>query len=85
MIKRLFMTCLALFFPWIVLLIEDNPGGALVALIMQASVIGWIPASLWALRTAKESRLAKAEAAAEERRAEAESEAQEKAVDETKK
>lgn len=66
MVKRFVMTCLALFFPWVVLLIEDNPGGALVALIMQASVIGWLPATLWALRTAKEARLAIAAAEREE-------------------
>lgn len=74
MIKRFFMTGLAIFFPWLVLLIEDNPGGAVVALIMQASVIGWIPATLWALREAKESRVAKAQAAAEAKRAAKETE-----------
>lgn len=37
-------------FPWVVLLLKDNPGGALLALVMQASLIGWIPASMWALR-----------------------------------
>ncbi len=46
--KRIFMSLLALSFPWIVLLIDDNPGGAFVALILQATVIGWIPASIWA-------------------------------------
>ncbi|WP_035918959.1 YqaE/Pmp3 family membrane protein [Legionella fairfieldensis] len=56
MIKRLLMTFLALFFPWVVLFLNDNPGGALLALIMQASVIGWLPASLWALRIVKENR-----------------------------
>ena len=48
--KRLFMSFLAIFFPWVVLLMYDNPGGALVALILQATVIGWIPASVWAWR-----------------------------------
>lgn len=46
--KRLMMSFLAIFFPWVILLIDDNPGGALVAVILQASVIGWIPASIWA-------------------------------------
>ena len=51
MLKRFFMNFLAIFFPWLILLMEDNPGGALVAAIMQATVIGWIPASIWAWQT----------------------------------
>ncbi len=51
MLARLFKLGMAVFFPWLVLLLNDNPGGALVALIMQASVVGWIPASVWAWRT----------------------------------
>jgi uncharacterized membrane protein YqaE (UPF0057 family) len=50
-IRRFFMSFIAVFLPWVALLIYDNPGGALVALIMQATLIGWIPASIWALRT----------------------------------
>lgn len=46
--KRFLMSLLAIFFPWVILLIDDNPGGALIAIILQASVIGWIPASAWA-------------------------------------
>ena len=52
MIQRILMNILAIFFPWAVLLLHDNPGGALVALIMQASIVAWIPASVWAWRTA---------------------------------
>ena len=44
------MSMLALFFPWVVLLVYDNPGGAVVALILQATIIGWLPASVWAWR-----------------------------------
>lgn len=55
MIKTLFLSLIACAFPWIVFLIEDNPGGALVALIMQASIIGWLPASLWALKVVREN------------------------------
>lgn len=55
MLKRIFWTLLAVFFPWVVLLLDDNPGGALVALIMQATIVGWIPASIWALRVVKEN------------------------------
>lgn len=57
--KRLIMSVLSIFFPWLVLLLNDNPGGALVALIMQVTVIGWPFAALWALRVEKEKRMAK--------------------------
>jgi len=49
-IKRIFMSILAMLFPWAVLLIYDNPGGAIISLIMQATIIGWIPATMWAWR-----------------------------------
>jgi hypothetical protein len=48
---QIFMKVLALFFPWVVMLLYDNPGGALVALIMQATVLGWPFATLWAWKT----------------------------------
>ncbi len=57
--KRFFMSVLAIFFPWVVLFIYDNPGGALVALILQATVIGWLPASMWAWKTMRETPKAK--------------------------
>ena len=50
MMKRFFTFCLVAAFPWLVLLYKDNPGGALLALVMQASIIGWIPATMWAMR-----------------------------------
>ncbi|KTC97332.1 hypothetical protein Lgee_1993 [Legionella geestiana] len=56
--KRLryyFMCLIALFFPWLALLLNDNPGGAFMALIMVVTVIGWIPASIWALRVVRAS------------------------------
>lgn len=49
--KRILMSILSIFFPWLVLLMQDNPGGAIVALVMQASVIGWPFAAIWAWRT----------------------------------
>ena len=49
--KKLIMSILAIIFPWLVLLLYDNPGGAILALILQATVIGWIPASIWAWKT----------------------------------
>jgi hypothetical protein len=48
MFIRLLMFILAIFFPWLVLLIYTNLGPALVAFIMQATIIGWIPATIWA-------------------------------------
>lgn len=54
MMKRFFTVCLAAAFPWLVLLYKDNPGGAFLALVMQTSIIGWIPASMWALRALDE-------------------------------
>ncbi len=61
MIKSLIISLMAIFMPWLALLIEDNPGGALVALILQASVIGWPLASIWALRVVREARRAELE------------------------
>ncbi|MBA2710683.1 MAG: hypothetical protein H0U57_08850 [Tatlockia sp.] len=98
MIIRLFMSFIAILFPWLILLLEDNPGGAVVALIMQASIIGWPFAAVWALRTQRESRKARneekriaKEKADEEKRkenekaAEAKREAREKAEEEKRK
>lgn len=46
----------AIVFPWISLLMNDNPGGAFVALVMQCSILGWPIASIWALRVEAEKR-----------------------------
>ena len=48
--KRILLSICAIFLPWLVLFIKDDPVGALIALILQATIIGWIPASIWALR-----------------------------------
>ncbi|MBA4697481.1 MAG: hypothetical protein H2069_08875 [Legionella sp.] len=61
MIKRFFWSLLAILFPWVILLLDDNPGGAMVALVLQATVIGWIPASIWALRVANQKEQPQAE------------------------
>lgn len=50
---KYFLYFLAIFFPPLVLLIKDNPGGFFVAMVLQASLIGWIPASIWAYNTIK--------------------------------
>ncbi|WP_133130682.1 YqaE/Pmp3 family membrane protein [Legionella yabuuchiae] len=54
--KHVFMSILAIFLPWVVLLLNDNPGGALITLVLQATLIGWIPASMWAWRVVHETR-----------------------------
>jgi multisubunit Na+/H+ antiporter MnhB subunit len=51
--KRLLMLAISIIVPWLVLLLYDNPGGALVALIMQATGIGWPFATVWAWKVAK--------------------------------
>lgn len=54
--KKKLMSVVAIFFPWLVLLLYDNPGGAFLALFLQATVVGWIPASMWAWRVIHETR-----------------------------
>lgn len=39
---------LATFCPAIILFVRDNPFGGLLALVLQSTIIGWIPASIWA-------------------------------------
>jgi hypothetical protein len=48
--KRVVLSILAIAFPWLILLINDNPGGAVIALVMQATIIGWPFAAIWAWR-----------------------------------
>lgn len=38
----------AILFPSAIIFYDDNPLGAFFALAMQATVIGWIPAVIWA-------------------------------------
>ncbi len=52
--KRFFNNMVAIFLPWVTILMDDNPGGALLALILQATLIGWIPASMWAWQVSHE-------------------------------
>jgi uncharacterized membrane protein YqaE (UPF0057 family) len=56
--KRFFMSFIAIFFPWVIFLINDNLGGAIIALVLQATFIGWIPAAIWALKVVKKNKLA---------------------------
>ncbi len=54
-VKRTSMFFLSIALPWLVLLINDDPVGAFIAIIMQVTVIGWIPASIWAWNSVKKA------------------------------
>lgn len=54
MIFRFFIKLLAILFPWIALFMCDNPGGAIVALVMQTTIIGWPFAASWAVKAVNE-------------------------------
>lgn len=49
------MFFLSLVLPWLVLLINDDPIGALIAIVMQVTIVGWLPASIWAWRSVKKA------------------------------
>lgn len=49
MLKRILWYFLAIFFPWLVFFIEDRPILAILVLFLQASLIAWIPVSIWAI------------------------------------
>ncbi len=55
--KRILLSILAIFFPWMVILIEGKFIAAMACLALQLTVIGWIPASMWAFKTAKNIQL----------------------------
>jgi uncharacterized membrane protein YqaE (UPF0057 family) len=44
----------AIFLPFICFFIIDKPGTGLICLFLQLTVIGWIPAALWAVYTLSE-------------------------------
>lgn len=49
--KRLFIAFLAIAAPWIIMLMNDDPVAAVGALILQATLVGWPFATIWAWRT----------------------------------
>lgn len=53
--KRRLLLLIAFFFPWIAMLGCDKPGSALIALFLQITLIGWIPASIWARNEVKKT------------------------------
>lgn len=40
---------LALFFPWVVFFTMGKIGQGVLCLLLQITIIGWLPATLWAL------------------------------------
>jgi len=52
--KKKLMMVLAVMFPCIILLWDDNPGGAFVALVLQFTVIGWPVAAVWGVNVVNE-------------------------------
>ncbi|MDF1756795.1 MAG: YqaE/Pmp3 family membrane protein [Legionellaceae bacterium] len=48
--KRFFLSLLAIFFPWIVVLMDGKPVGAFLNLALQLTFIGWIPATIWGFK-----------------------------------
>lgn len=54
-IKKILFLVLTIFFPWLVLFIEDRPGAAVLALVLQVTIFGWPFAIIWAWGVVKES------------------------------
>ena len=48
--RHITFSILAIMLPWLVLLIKDEPLLAIIALILQSTIIGWIPGIIWAWR-----------------------------------
>lgn len=48
--KRILLSILAIFFPWLVILMEDKFIAAMACLALQLTFVGWIPASIWAFK-----------------------------------
>ena len=73
--KRLFLAFFAFVFPFVVFLVLDLPGAALVALGLQSTIIGWPIAIIWAFKQVskelEEDKLKKVAAAAAEATAKA--------------
>lgn len=40
---------LALFFPWLAMMLRGLVGQGIFCLILQLTIIGWIPATIWAI------------------------------------
>ena len=40
---------IALFFPWLSLLFQGKIGAGILCIVLQLTLIGWIPATIWAI------------------------------------
>ncbi len=40
---------LAFFFPWLSLMLQGKVGSGIICLLLQITIIGWIPAFIWAV------------------------------------
>ena len=40
---------LAFFFPWLSLMLQGKIGSGIICLLLQITLIGWIPAFIWAV------------------------------------
>jgi TM2 domain-containing membrane protein YozV len=40
---------LALFLPWLSLMLQGKIGAGIICLILQITIIGWLPAFIWAV------------------------------------
>jgi uncharacterized membrane protein YqaE (UPF0057 family) len=50
------MIVVAILLPWLAVLIGRHPFKAVACLLLQLSVVGWIPAAIWALAVVREDR-----------------------------
>jgi uncharacterized membrane protein YqaE (UPF0057 family) len=50
------MIILAILFPFLSFLIRGRFSQALAALLMQATIVGWIPAAVWAMKSLQHTR-----------------------------
>lgn len=39
----------ALLFPWLAFMLKGNLGLGIICLVLQVTVIGWLPATIWAI------------------------------------
>lgn len=40
---------IAFFFPWLSLMLQGKIGSGIVCLLLQITIIGWVPAFIWAV------------------------------------
>ncbi len=53
--KKFALYCTAILFPWVAFLWLEKPMFALVAFALQITIIGWIPAAIWAYSAIKKT------------------------------